>query len=346
MKKSELLEKLNIARPALSSKEFIPVFTCFCFTGTHVFAFNDLIAIETSLDWPVSGAIKGSTLLDLVRGLPDGDIKVSKKTDLASSSLLLKSGKSKLNLPLLDPEEFIFSFPGKDKGQTIPITEELVNAVKLGLISSSNDPSHPERMGETLIGDGVYLELFSTDGCILTKIYLGDSNISGTFILPYDFCKAFVDLAGKEGILFISGKSDYVVAELGNCRIFSKLISVNPVEFEGVFEDVEMDIGSWDKLLEVPKDLANALARASVVMQGGSPRSILEVKDGVLALETSSSYGIVQDQVSLDGHEDVRADIHPELLLKVLEKSNKFLIKPAHVLLSGDGHQHIVSNYL
>ncbi len=44
MKRKDLLEDLKTAEPALSTRDLIPVFTNFLFSGRTVLAYNDVVA--------------------------------------------------------------------------------------------------------------------------------------------------------------------------------------------------------------------------------------------------------------------------------------------------------------
>lgn len=346
MDRKELLDKLTNVRPALATKDFIEVFTCFCFTGESVFAYDDLISIKAPLELPIKGAVKGAMLLDLLKSIDEAQIELSQ----VENSLKVKSARSSLKLPMLSDADFYFT-PADIDGDAVelPITDKMLSAFTKCLLSATNDSSQPSRMGITLtVGDDGESQVtaYSTDGVSLTSAIIGQAAASskGKYILPCDFCRVLVDLAASvEGAkaLRIASNGNKVVANVGEYQVTTKLVAADPIDFPSI---IKQFFEGADKFVPVAAGMDNMLMRSELIMKGNNNRCTLTVKDNVLSIETASTYGEVKDTFALNGeHEDVEVAIKPALMRRVLDYANQVQVNSNAVILVGEEYIHLIS---
>lgn len=346
MNRKHLLDTLTNVRPALSTKEFIEVFTCFCFTGDSVFAYDDLIAIKAPIEVPIKGAVKGSMLLDMLRSLNGEEVELMQN----GNSLQINSAGSELKLPMLGEESFFFR-PSALEGYawSIPIDDKLLRAFSKCLLSASSDSSNPERMGVTLtIGDDGRSQItaYSTDGVSITSVIVGNAqgDVSGKYVLPTDFCKAIVELSPVvegEKWLAVSDIEHKVVASVGDYSITSKLIDAEPLDFVNT---IKRFFDGGGDFVAIPDTVGSALTRAELIVKGNNSHCVLEADDRTLRIDARSTYGEVLDECSLsDHHSKVKVSINPYLVRRVLDNANQMQVNRNAVVLLGEEYVHLVA---
>ena len=62
MKRRQLADILRRVEPALSKKDYIPIFTCFCFDGETVTAHDGTLTMQAPCPWDVKGGVDGGVL--------------------------------------------------------------------------------------------------------------------------------------------------------------------------------------------------------------------------------------------------------------------------------------------
>jgi len=77
--RESLLRSLELVQPGLTKKADLDQSNCFCFQDGEVFTFNDKIACRcaTPLDKEITGAVVAEKLLEILKKLPDDEIRVS-----------------------------------------------------------------------------------------------------------------------------------------------------------------------------------------------------------------------------------------------------------------------------
>ena len=77
LNRNELLDCLNIVRPAIASKEVIEQTTCFIFQAGQVITYNDEVAIHAALPegFEVEGAIPAKELLNILNRFKGDEVE-------------------------------------------------------------------------------------------------------------------------------------------------------------------------------------------------------------------------------------------------------------------------------
>lgn len=74
--RENFLNNLNMVKAGLSPREFVEQSSCFAFSEGMVMTFNDEIACRMKVDFPVTGAVQASSLLEILEKLDDPFLKV------------------------------------------------------------------------------------------------------------------------------------------------------------------------------------------------------------------------------------------------------------------------------
>lgn len=351
MKVGEFLKTLELVEPALSRKEFIPAFTNFCFYGDFVVGYNDLIGIRMPCETPFKAGVKGARLLSLLSSVrKDEELALAQKSK--EDSVEFKAGKTRIKMPFMLPEEFLFTFPDTDGYEAMSLEEEHIEAISKCMLSVSRDTSRPESMGVTVTSKNNTLQFYSTDNVTITWAETTTEQEvieDGDFIiLPYDFCKSLVDmyreLRTPMTLLVAQDRKNVVVEFKESGALFSRLISVKqPHPYEDV---IEQQTDPDDITVPIPDDLEEFLKRANILVEGTSTGQChVKIEDSKLQINTSSEYGTSEDSVELaEEHADVEAYVDPFLINRALEYAQEFTVTPSVVVFYDEGYVHLVSN--
>jgi DNA polymerase-3 subunit beta len=139
--------------------------------GVLRFAATDLyLAVNASCEATVkragSVAISARTLFEIVKSLPEGEVKLSLDKNHA---VQLRSGKIKFRIPGMPGEDFpALPSPGETTFSELPATL-LVQLIELTQYSMSSDDTRPHLAGTLFESDGKSVRMVSTDGHRLSK---------------------------------------------------------------------------------------------------------------------------------------------------------------------------------
>lgn len=122
--------------------------------------------VPARIDKGGSIAISARTLFDIVKNLPEGEVKLETS---AQGACTIKAGKVKYKLPTASVEDF----PPLPNAQDVPMHEVDVDAlhelVQLTSYSMSTDDTRPHLAGTLFEGDAKILRMVTTDGHRLSK---------------------------------------------------------------------------------------------------------------------------------------------------------------------------------
>lgn len=110
-------------------------------------------------------ALSARTLFDIVKNLPEGEVKV----ESSDSGCVIRAGKVKYKLPTASPDDF----PPLASAQDVPLHEVDVDVlhelIQLTSYSMSTDDTRPHLAGTLFEGDAKTLRMVTTDGHRLSK---------------------------------------------------------------------------------------------------------------------------------------------------------------------------------
>lgn len=336
MDRAELVNKLELVGRALASNDLIPIFTCFCFTGTHVYANNDSIAIKAPCVTDAPFAVNGHTLLGLLRASQSEDV-IFKLGD--EHEVLVTAGKSKFKLPYHTEDAFLFQEPEGNWDVSIVVDPKLAQGLEACLQTASRDAAtQPAFVGVWLKHGGT---LYSCDGDALSRFSLLPDLLVGNYMMPNAFCETVLRVDSTGGKLTLN--SEWAMATLGGYTVYGRLIVSNdPLDHEKLIADT---VRQAPVFASVPEGLDQALTRARVVADPESKPTQLTVGEGKLQLLTDTNLGVVKDVLGFE-HPDVTALVAAHLMQRSIQQCSEMAImENCCVFRSGDTLFQLLSNF-
>jgi len=321
MTREELLSILKQVSPALSIDGTVPSFCCFFFDGNTVTAYDDQIALEAPCSVDFIGGLKGSLLNSFLSACHAKKVSFSVKGE----SCVVKSGKSKLALGVLDPSDFLFSFPKTKKSNILVLTRDILACIKIACVSAGYDSSYPWRIGVTVRVSKNRATFFSSDNQSMTRcsLKLHGKHSDMEVILPPRFCELLLDNEADSQTLFV-GKGWLVAVFESGARLFARSIpEVRIDKFEEVLATVDWRKGGF---LEIPLVVEGCLDRALVVISGDKQYTNLFLKKDSLKFYTQGDIGEVEDLIMVTPPRTSTAKFSPRLWKKILPHVDEFKI--------------------
>lgn len=325
MNRKKLLDTLELVRPALRDDNLVPIYTHLCFDGGAVYAHRDELTISTSCEVEETFAVNGKLFIEFLRNINIKEVDLG----LDKENVLLKGGKSKVKLPYLGKDEFLFEEPENEKWELmLDLNDTLLEGFRFCLVTSSNDATMSAFMGVTVKGGtGVYL--YSTDGDGLSRYKLSDKdsvNVQRT--MPTTFCEAVLRIAEKTGCTTgqVYVNEEWVVAELSNdYRVYGRILTPEQVlNFE---KQISKSLPSMPAFVEIPEELAAALNRARIFADPESKSTHLKVDGTRLHIFTETHMGVASDHVKIDkGHAEIEANVAAKLIIRALDVCDEFSV--------------------
>ena len=327
MQRSTLLASLKAVSAALSSRDFIPVFACYCFADSRVLAYDDLVAMSMPCDLDITGAVRGVPLLNFVTAAKVKEITVEKQKDGEEHKAVFKAGRSKLTGPMIPEDDFVFERPSDDDVETInaPALRLVVQRV---LSTMGFDPTRPEMMGVTVVIEKKKLTAYSTNDKMASTASIGlpkKTKSHATIGLSPRFCELFASIKDPAEKIVYTESWIEVTYETGLTLFSRNLTSVDADQYESLFAGLMKDAGGG---IKIPKGLGRALERALAVAPADGVTTRITAKDGDLKFNTTSTLGVVNDRLPKAKHDDISVVINPTLVKSGLDQ------EPTHFALT------------
>lgn len=173
--KKDLLRGLSRTHAVADRKSSMPILSNVLLSadedGTLRFAATDMyLAVNASAEAKVkrggSVAISARTLFDIVKNLPEGEVKLALDKN---HSVQLRSGKIKFRIPGMPGEDFPpLPSPGEATFANLDAAA-LSQLIALTLYSMSSDDTRPHLSGTLFESDGNVVRMVTTDGHRLSK---------------------------------------------------------------------------------------------------------------------------------------------------------------------------------
>lgn len=336
--RTQLINTLKKVAPALSDKDMVPVFSCFCFTGKKVYAFDDTVMLATKLDIGLKGGVRGKALLAWLGATKRKDVSI----DLYEDGVVFKAANAKFTQPYTPEEDFLFDTKElKRKGVPMDPTE-FFTAVERCSLSIGTDASKTHMTGITVeIMDG-HATFFSTDNSSASMYELACDEADTRTILPPRFCSLFLSrrVAPTEVVLH----ADFVRCKYPDGTVlYGRTLlgeDASTDEYRSVFEG----IGN-PKFVAIPKSLNAALDRARVPLEGTTGlASTFSVAGKRLTINTETPMGDARDVLPFK-HSDVEVEAPPEIIQRALGHVSTMAIVEGRCLAlqAEDGYTYLVA---
>lgn len=347
--RKKLLDSLNLVKPALAVKDYIPILTHFMFSGESINAYNDILSINVGTDVKLEGCIPAELLIKTLKSLTTEDIAFERTLN----HVLLTSGRSKIKLPVLPSTDFPETVKaGSQLLGSFKVTEDMLIGIKKCLVAAGNDTRHPSHMGITL--EPMYsvdeIALYSTDNVTISCYVIKDKDTllpgDKPVILPTLFCQQLLALSKLTLDIEIGIYNGALIARFEDKAVlFTKtLVDVKPINFMDV---VLRYINPTHLILhDMPDEFEQSIERAVLVQEDVDYKNTtMVVSNKKLTIESISKQGEVTDDMSYAG-DNAEFTIDPSLVKRVLEITSKVaMLRKVMVLADEDENfLHLISH--
>lgn len=319
MNRLELLEKIEAVEPAIAAKQTIPILAHLWFTGRHIMAYNDGIAISATMRTDFKAAVP-TLLIKLLRASMATEIDISLKQN---GGIQVKAASAKMSVPTYPPDNFesIFKMPeikASDSGKivvegTTESLKEFFDAMGYAAECVASDATVPEQLGVTLVPAGkTAMSLYATnEKCLFyTRIKIKNP-LAKRLTLSAEFVKQMLALRKRADTCSLYIHDNSAVFKAGTYMLFGKLIfSDRPLDFDGVLKQHFPDLGNKPKMSEVPAKLRMVLERASIVL-GSDNDTEATAKDGKISFLSKHGDNQVWDVMLAKNQADLKIKFSP-----------------------------------
>lgn len=351
MKAKELAELLKIITPTLAPHDLVPILSHYWLTGTHAMTFDDHLAMRVPCVTDVRLTIAKQVQELLSVSNPSKEVQWEEAKD---GKITVRVGRNYavLQTDAVERALKIFTMPNMVKEEILPAvrdnTKEFVAALKVSLLSTSNDPSLPEQCGVTILPEDDRLAIYSFNHDSLTQSFLklGRTDFKKRIVVPAQFCEILSALSGGEVVVELTLNDQYCLARVDDIELYAKTLSVpRPTDIRRVVED-HYTPAAKKALVDVSDDLRELVARAMVIGEHDTEQEYteLEVKEGKLTFYTESSRGVVDDEIAFDGTDTSRVRIRSKLLGNGIDMFTKISITNEAVILSDGPRVYVISS--
>jgi len=344
--KEKILPVLKVLQPGLSTAENVPALSCYCFTGETAHAYDDFIGITMPCATPFTGGLKGKLFQQFVNAAKKDEIITEEK----DGSILFKSGRSKLELPLVPEDEFLFTVPSTKKVKSFEVSAKFIDGIQSCNLSLGADTNNAWRMGVTIAGCKAGVWLFSSDNLTTTRVTVKDATLAEKFKgkelqLSPRFCTMLVKLAKANEIKSIKFTEEWAIATFkGGLKMFGRTGNeVTASRFKQVFSMVATK-EARGALIPVPEGAEGAVANALAVLSSTAEKITgVVIKKKRLSFDTNSANVSLFDTLVIKDHADIEVACPADFLQRAMKNYKSFMVQDNCVLFKKGLALHIVT---
>jgi DNA polymerase-3 subunit beta len=319
---TDLVASLAIVERAISTNDQTPALTGLHLSvqksGLTITANNLQIAIQTKLPCNViktgEHIVSGRLFTELIRKLPAGDVTA----EWQDGQVLIRSGLMEFSLHAIEGEEFP-EYPVCDQ-KIMSLTDyELQRLIRNSAFATSNDDHQPIFSGVLMEIKDQAINFVATDSNRLSFVHAETGTVhtdSGDFIIP----KANLVELGRclpltETIIDVFAGNNQLAFRFDDTVFVTRLIDGRFPNYRSVLYTEQKT-----RLIMKRSQLIQALERAALFGRVDRTPVILQIRDGVLEIETTSNLGKSQEQYSVE-HQgpDEQAAYSPKFMLDMLK---------------------------
>ncbi|BBF44610.1 DNA polymerase III beta subunit [Lachnospiraceae bacterium KM106-2] len=323
--KSNLVNSVNIALKAVSSKSTMPILECLIIEvkDNHIkLISNDMeLAIETMVSGEIIEegviAINAKVFSEIIRKLPDNNVTITADEQF---KVTINSEKAKFAIVGRSSEEFPF-LPVIEKNNSITLSQyTLKEVIRQTVFSIADNESNKIMTGELFEVEGNRLKVVSLDGhrISIRNVTLKDSYDHKKVIVPgktlIEISKILSGEMSEEVNIFFTDR--HILFEFNDTIVLSRLI-------EGEYYKIEQMLSSdyETKVTISNKELLSCIDRATLLIKESEKKPIIiNIADSNMELKMSSSIGSMNEEIDIkkDG-KDILIGFNPRFLMDALK---------------------------
>jgi hypothetical protein len=334
LNRKEFLGEIERVKPALGGAGGLAELTHLWFDGDQVQAFNIGLGLCAPLKTDFTGGVPGRLFISLLQSSSAEEIEVGEDGDC----LEVVQGKSRTKLPMLamdrNPWSERFGKPPKSAG-CVPLTEELLDALRRVRIVKHKEPNRVEHYGITFMASKEDMRLYTTDSRMLARIVVPGKFEDEDGVLPWAFAEQIIALCEPGARLYLS--DDFLMATSNEKddgpRIYSTVLDASELmDLDGIIANFIVENAASAPL---PKGLGESLDRAALLSASSEDPVIqITVKKNTFFLNGRYSKTTeVDESLDLDGkHPEGKITVRVDQLQAAMAQAEEFTIGEALVL--------------
>lgn len=322
--KSNLLQGVNVALKAVSTKTTLPILECILLEANNqaiTLTSNDMeLGIETTIDGSVQEpgkiALNAKLFSEIVRKLPDNDITIQTNN---SHQAIIVCEKSKFTISGQAGDDFPL-LPEIERLQSITISQFMLKEVIRQTIFSISDNENAKLMtGELFDISENNLRVVSLDGhrISIRNIELKDRYENIKVVVPG---KTLSDLSkilngGTEDEVNIYFTNKHILFEFDQTIVVSRLL-------EGDYYNIDQMLSSdYETKIQInKKEFLNCIDRASLLIRESDKKPIvINIQDDMMQLSIQSFIGSMKEEIFINKEgKNLLIGFNPKFLMDAL----------------------------
>lgn len=355
--RQDLLEVLQLVKPALAAKDIIIEFTHVWFDGHTLTASNDSgLGIRVPWSSDIRGGLPGTMLIGLLSNSKAKEVEFI-PDDKDDDRVILKMGGARAKLTLLPLETITDIYKKQDrgwladpdelKGKKFQLSQEFVGAIAQVMVSAEASKSKiAELTGITIIKTDE-LHVFATDDDTIAWGKVKDYGLpikdNKRITIPIPFIEQLLKIATGDPVDIRLDKG-FIYAKGGRLEIFSNLVTVeDPINFMKLCKETTENA----KYVKIPARLKLALARAFSMLESSKESFVsIKVKNNILRIITKNNLGELKDSIPLEGDmSDVETLLDPKLIKRGLPLCERMYISKRSTVLANKDFVYIIAPF-
>ena len=310
--KSALVDAINTASKAVSSKATMPILECCLLTaekrgGVFKITANDMeLAIETK---PIEAevledgcvALDSKVFFDIVRRLPGDSVEIHSDD---KNLTVISSNKSEFKILGMDGAEFpaIPEYLDDDKKAFSMSSNDLKNMIRQTIFSVSQDASKPVLCGVLMDISGGVAKMVSVDGfrISLRKYDFGEvaDTVDIKVVIPGKTLAEISKIlpADADSITSFYTTDRHIVFELDNAIVVSRLVDGEFINYENM-----MVKNSETRITVERVGLMESIERAALISRDSKKSPVkLKIDDSKIVVTSNTEMGASYEEIAAE----------------------------------------------
>ena len=317
VKRTELLEALNLVGMAVNSKETAAQASFFMFTGDHIVGDNEILHISYPFKTGVIGAVKAEELTSVLSKM----IEPSLNMEVEDDKLIFKIGKSKTGLalqPLLRENAAYLKPSSSDEGTLLFETDtEIMLALEAAAPCCSANLSNRAMSAIEISDSG----MIACDNFQAILIDTAIDSLKGqkSILLPASVVKPLSALGFTNIKMLDNFRAEAMNPQTGVWMLFD-LIDTDEIEYPDITEI--FDDGGSD--ITFPEGFLDAVKKAEIFAKNSLKSEevyvTISITDGVMKVYGEGTNGFYEEEFDAPKMADGQFVVSPRTLEFLLSK--------------------------
>ena len=337
--KQNLLNAVQTVSKAVPNKTTMSILECIlleAYDNKIVLTANDMeLGIETVIEGEVLEkgmiALDAKIFLEIVRKLPESDIKIETDANLKTT---ITCEKAKFNIIGKTGEDFS-ALPTIEKNEPLILSQyTLKEAIRQTIFSISDNDSNKLMTGELFEVNEDELKIVSLDGhrISIRKIKLKNSYPYIKTVVPGKTLNEISKIlsADMEKDVYLYFSDNHILFELDQTTVVSRLIEGEYFRIDQMFSN------DYETKVRInKKELLSCIDRATLLIKEGDKKPIIiTITNDMMTLKINSTVGSMNEEIDITKQgKDLMIGFNPKFLIDALrviedEEVDIYLVNP------------------